>query len=210
MKKGLRPNHLRALGSLVARLHSFSVNWQPPKKFIRPKWDWGAQLGGSHFDVDREELIDTMPSRFQEPFRALSKEAQHAMSRLGEGPEAFGLIHADLYPENVLYRAGQVYPIDFEDCGYGYWIWDIAVALCTWAWQENWEAMRDAFYEGYTAIRSLSESQWYLLDLFVATQFATMLLWASAFLTHEPERAGEYVPWRDDSGQRLLRYFDRK
>jgi Ser/Thr protein kinase RdoA (MazF antagonist) len=209
MNKGLRPKHLQALGCLVARLHSFSVNWQPPEGFTRPKWDWNAQLGGSLFEVDREELICTMPSHFQEPFRILSREAQQVMSQLGESPEVFGLIHADLYPENVLYSAGQAYPIDFEDCGYSYWIWDIGVALCTWAWNESWEPMRDAFYEGYTAIRPLPEAQWCLLDLFIATQYGTMLLWASAFLARDPERAGEYVPWRDESGQRLLKYFDR-
>ena len=209
LNKGLRQRHLSALGEMAAKLHSFSSTWQPPEGFSRPKWDWDAQLGGSLFDVDRDELIETMPTQFQEPFRIISTKAKDAMGSLGEGSDAFGLIHADLYPENVLYRRGQACPIDFEDCGYGCWIWDIAVALCTWAWGENWERMRDAFFEGYAAERSLPDSQWRLLDVFVATQYATMLLWASAFLAHDPGRSGEYVPWRNDSGQRLLQYFSQ-
>ena len=80
------------------------------------------------------------------------------------------------------------YPIHFEDCGYGYWIWDIAVALCRWAWDADWERMRDAFRDGYNRIRALPEVQWAQIDLFVATQFATMVLWASAFLRHDPAR----------------------
>jgi Ser/Thr protein kinase RdoA (MazF antagonist) len=131
------------------------------------------------------------------------------MAGLGQGPHAYGLIHADLYPENVLFKAGQAYPIDFEDCGYGCWIWDIAVALCTWAWEEDWERMRDAFHAGYQSVLSLPNSQWALLDLFIATQYATMLIWACAFLQHDPSRADEYVPWRDDSGERMLKYFTR-
>jgi len=207
--KGLRPIHMSALGRMVAELHNYSTNWLPPEGFSRPKWDWDAQLGGTLFDVDRDELIETMPIQFQEPFRIVSTRAKNAMSSLGEGTDAFGLIHADLYPENVLYRSGQACPIDFEDCGYSYWIWDIAVALCTWAWEENWEEMRDAFYEGYNAIRTMPEEQWRMLDLFVATQYATMLLWASAFLWHDPRRSGEYTPWRDNSSQRLLQYFSQ-
>ena len=116
----------------------------------------------------------------------MSQAAKQAMASLGKGPEAYGLIHADLYPENVLFKAGQAYPIDFEDCGYGYWIWDIAVALCRWAWGAEWERMRDAFRDGYSRIRTLPEAQWAQLDLFVATQFATMVLWASAFIKHDP------------------------
>ncbi len=209
LDKRLGPSHLGALGRVVAQLHNFSAAWQPPDGFTRPKWDWDAQLGGSLFERNRDELVKSMPLKFQAPFITLSSDAQQAMTRLGEGSDAFGLIHADLYPENILYKAGQAFPIDFEDCGYSWWIWDIAVALCTWAWEENWEEMRDAFYEGYAAVRTLPEEQWRHLELFIAAQYGTMLLWASAFLANDPARAAEYVPWRDDSGQRLLQYFSQ-
>lgn len=209
LNQGLRPKHLTALGQVVAQLHEFAAGWQPPAGFARPHWDWDAQLGGSMFGHSREELVASMPSQFQEPFQKVSMEAKHVMSSLGKGPDAYGLIHADLYPENVLFRAGKAYPIDFEDCGYGYWIWDIAVALCPWAWNKDWERMRDAFREGYTQVRALPQAQWSQLDLFAATQFATMVLWASAFLKHDPLRVAEYEPWRDNNGNKLLGYFKR-
>ena len=205
--KGIRRKHIKSLGQMTAQLHNFSAAWNPPKGFSRPVWDWDAQLGGSHFHVSREKLIQTMPQEFQEPFLNLSHRAKSAMEDLGTNSDAFGLIHADLYPENLLFSAGQACPIDFEDCGFSYWIWDIAVALCTWAWRENWDQFRDAFVSGYESIRPLPNKQWNLLDLFIATQYATMLLWASAFLLNDPKRADEYIPWRDDSGKRLLKYF---
>lgn len=209
LDRGIRPKHLEALGQVMARLHAFSADWQPPEGFTRPRWDWEAQLGGTMFDVSRDVLVESMPEEFRKPFESISQQVKAAMAALGEGSDAFGLIHADLYPENVLFDAGQAHPIDFEDCGYGCWMWDVAVALCTWAWGEDWERMREALYNGYSTIRTISEDQWKLLDLFVAAQYATMLLWASAFLKHDPMRADEYVPWRDESGQSLLKYFDR-
>jgi Ser/Thr protein kinase RdoA (MazF antagonist) len=208
-RTGLRPKHLMALGQVVAQLHEFAAGWQPPAGFTRPHWDWEAQLGGSMFDHSREELVASMPPQFQEPFQAVSLDARRVMEDLGKGPDAYGLIHADLYPENVLFKAGKAYPIDFEDCGYGYWMWDIAVALCQWAWSKDWMRMRDAFREGYARHRLLPEAQWANLDLFVATQFATMVLWASAFLKNDPRRLAEYVPWRDNNGNKLLGYFQR-
>jgi Ser/Thr protein kinase RdoA (MazF antagonist) len=210
IQNGLRPQHFTALGKVVAQLHNFSATWQPPAGFARPTWDWEAQLGGSEFEHPRDELVASMPEHFRGPFEQVSLAAKDAMEALGKGPDAFGLIHADLYPENVLHKDGRACPIDFEDCGYGCWIWDIAVALCRWAWNEDWERMRDAFYDGYAQVRSLPEAQWAQLDLFVATQFATMVLWASAFLKHDPKRVAEYVPWRDNNGNLLLHYFDRK
>ena len=204
---GLRSNHMRALGEAVAQMHTFSAEWHPPNGFTRPEWDWEAQLGGSMFEHPLEELVESMPDKYQEPFQILSREAKQVMAELGKDSDAYGLIHADLYPENVLYKAGKAYPIDFEDCGYGYWMWDIAVALCKWAWGDEWERMRDGFREGYALIGSLPEEQWDQLDLFIATQFATMVLWASAFLRHDPKRVEEYELWRNDNGNKLLRYF---
>ena len=81
-----------------------------------------------------EEVVNSIPSKFQQPFQFISQEAKWIMESIGKGPDAYGMIHADLYPENVLFKSGKAYPIDFEDCGYGYWMWDIAIALCEWAW----------------------------------------------------------------------------
>ncbi len=206
---GLRPIHLTALGRVVAQMHNFSASWQPPSGFSRPHWDWEAQLGGSMFAVSLGELVESMPVKFQQPFQIVSSQAKQAMATLGTGPDAYGLIHSDLYPENVLFKAGKAYPIDFEDCGFGYWMWDIAVALNQWAWGGEWERMRDAFRFGYDQYRSLPEAQWAQLNLFVATQFATMVLWASAFLKHDPLRVDEYTPWREGNGNKLLSFFNR-
>lgn len=202
------PLHLKALGQVVAQLHNFAASWQPPADFERPHWDWDSQLGGSMFKYPLDELVSCMPAHTRQPFLTVSQEAKQAMEALGKDAEAYGMIHADLYPENVLYKAGKACPIDFEDCGFGYWMWDIAVALCKWAWEQDWERLRDAFYEGYAQVRVLPAVQWALLDLFLATQFATMVLWSSAFLKHDPMRASEYVPWRDENINKLLRYFD--
>jgi Ser/Thr protein kinase RdoA (MazF antagonist) len=209
LEKGLRPVHLKRLGRTVAHLHQFSRTWKAPPGFSRPRWDWHSQLGGEMFEVSLEELIASMPDRVRKPFQTVSTEARSAMAQLGESSDVSGLIHSDIYPENVLFDGGRASLVDFEDCGFGYWIWDIAVALCTWAWQPGWEEMREAFISGYSEVRTLPADQRALLDLFIAAQYATMLLWATAFIHHDPIRIDEYEPWRDDSANRLLGYFAR-
>ena len=207
---GFRPSHFRAWGRIVARLHQFSAGWQPPEGFERPVWDWEGQLGGRYFDGGIEDLVASMPQHLKEPFQIVSQEARQVMEGLGKGPDAYGLIHADMYPENVLFKGNEAYPIDFEDCGFGYWLWDIAIALCGWPWTEQWHWMRDAFLEGYAQVRTLPESQLQHLDLFMATQYATMVLWASLFFRNDPARRAEHEEWRNRDGAKLLRYFERR
>ena len=207
---GFRPSHFRAWGRIVARLHEFSAGWQPPLGFERPVWDWEGQLGGRYFDDGVEELVASMPAHLKEPFQIVSQEVRQVTESLGTGPDAYGLIHADMYPENVMFKGDEAYPIDFEDCGFGYWLWDIAIALCLWPWTEEWHWMRDAFLEGYGQVRTLPEAQLQHLDLFMATQYATMVLWASLFIRNDPARRAEHEEWRDRDGARLLQYLERR
>jgi Ser/Thr protein kinase RdoA (MazF antagonist) len=115
-----------------------------------------------------------------------------------------------MYLENVLFKGGEVVPIDFEDCGFGYWLWDIAVALSQKPWTEEWRWQRDAFLEGYAKVRTLPESQLRHLDLFVAGDSATVILWASLYIRTDPVRQAEHEAWRDENGTKLLRYFERR
>jgi Ser/Thr protein kinase RdoA (MazF antagonist) len=207
---GFHPHHFRAWGRMVARLHTFSAGWQPPDGFERPNWDWEGQLGGRHFRTPVEDLVASMPQHLQEPFQTVSGDVRQVMDALGSGPDAYGLIHADMYPENVLFKAGKAYPIDFEDCGFGYWLWDLAVALCLWPWTEEWRWRRDAFLAGYAQVRTLPGSQLQHLDLFMAAQYATMVLWASLFIRNDPAREAEHEAWRAGDGEKLLRYFERR
>ena len=208
LTKGFHPAHFKLLGQMMARLHQFSANWQPPGEFERPIWDWEGQLGGRYFDDPIEELVDSMPKRFQEPFKIISGRAREVMQELGQGSDAYGLIHSDLYPENVLFKAGEILPIDFEDCGYGYWIWDLAVPLSVSPWTAEWIHMRDALLDGYLKIRTLPDVQLKHLDLFTATNCATMVLWASMFIKNDPAMQLEHEKWRDREGSKLVRYFE--
>jgi Ser/Thr protein kinase RdoA (MazF antagonist) len=205
----LRPRHYRAWGQMVARLHAFAAGWQPPEGFERFVWDWEGLLGGRDFDCTVEELLASMPERLQEPFQIVSQEARVVMEGLGKGPDAYGMIHGDMYPENVLFKDGQAVAIDFEDCGFGHWLWDIALPLCLQPWTEEWIWQRDAFVEGYTRVRTLPESQLQHLDLFMAAQYATLVLWASLFIRDDPARRAEHEAWRDENGAWLLHYLER-
>ncbi len=201
--------HAKAWGRMVGRLHAFAATWKPPEGFDRFIWDWEGLLGGRDMPCSVEELVASMPIHLQEPFLGISEAAREMMAGLGKTPEAFGLIHTDMYPGNILFKDGEVFPIDFEDCGFGYWLWDIAVPLESEPWTDAWYRMRDDFLAGYLPVHPLPESQLKHLDLFLAADYATSVLWATAFIHDDPSRKSEYDVWRDENGKKMLNYFER-
>jgi Ser/Thr protein kinase RdoA (MazF antagonist) len=61
----------------------------------------------------------------------------------------FGLIHADLHQENYLFHGKQVRAIDFDDCGYGPFVYDLAVTLSELEHRADYPTLRAALLAGY-------------------------------------------------------------
>ena len=47
------------------------------------------------------------------------------------------------------------------------------------------------------------------LFLFMAAQYATMVLWASLFIRSDPARRAKHEAWREENGAWLLHYLER-
>jgi Ser/Thr protein kinase RdoA (MazF antagonist) len=102
------------------------------------------------------------------------------MHVLGEGREVFGLIHADFYERNYLFSNGEVHAIDFDGCGWGYYLFDIGVAFSTLLARPDYPALRQAFLEGYRRVRPLCGDHEALIDTFIAARLMCHVLWLAA------------------------------
>lgn len=152
------PVHLRRLGSVMARLHNHSAQWCPPPGFVRIRWDWAAFFGDTmlYGGIPAAEVRGFLPDHLRRRFGQVATRMSRVMGRLDEDAGIFGLIHADLHLRNVLFCGGDVNVIDFDDCGFGYWLYDIAVALCELRHRNDYERFRSALIDGYTQHRPLS------------------------------------------------------
>jgi Ser/Thr protein kinase RdoA (MazF antagonist) len=99
------------------------------------------------------------------------------MTDLGGGADNAGVIHADLHLDNALFWRDEVRVIDFDDCGFGYWLYDIAVALWELRYRDDYEDFRSALIDGYTRHRPLPPGGLACLDDFVATREVAFGLW---------------------------------
>jgi phosphotransferase family enzyme len=125
------------------------------------------------------------------------------MAHLGEGADSFGLIHADLHLGNALFWGDEVRVIDFDDCGFGYWLYDIAVSLWELRHRNDYEQFRSALIDGYTRHRPLPPGDLAHLDDFIATRDVAFGLWC---LPRRPRPgAGRHRPLAGHSSPKLKR-----
>jgi Ser/Thr protein kinase RdoA (MazF antagonist) len=199
----VRPHHYRAQGRLMARLHQHAEHWQAPSGLAKRKYDWDGLFredGGA--GIPASEAWPLLPPNYVAPFEAVASRVKRVMNAWGKGPEVFGLIHADLgLDANVLFWRGEARAIDFDDSGFGYYAYDLAVGLENCQEDEALPRYREALLEGYTQIRPLPRDQIDHLDLMLAGFWVYWSLWAAVVMMRFPR-------YREELLERMTRYFE--
>ncbi|HEX6509745.1 MAG TPA: phosphotransferase [Chloroflexota bacterium] len=198
----LMPAHLEAVGTLTARLHRHSEHLRVPAGFDRPTVDAA--------DAETEEGVvrlftDQFSLESARVMQEVFRRVRRAKEELGSGPGTSGLIHADIHQRNYLFRAGDVHLIDFGDCGWGHYLYDLAVTLSELEVSPRRAAQRAALLAGYRRDRGLSPAHERLLDTFVMLREVQNVTW---FLRDQdnpssPEQAAQ-IGERVAALQRLL------
>lgn len=164
------------IGRLMAKVHQRSDKWDRPAEFERPDWNIHGLLGerpvwGRFWDNPR--LSDAE--------RAVFKHLrQQAWQVLEHSDLDYGLIHADMLRENILIHDQQPSVIDFDDCGFGFRLFDMATLLLNFEPEPEFVIYKSAFIKGYQGHRAIDLK---LLDLFAALRAASYVGWSVPRIT---------------------------
>jgi Ser/Thr protein kinase RdoA (MazF antagonist) len=171
-EESARPVHLRRLGDALARLHDQADGWTPPPDFVRIRWDHETFFGDVmvYGETSAAECWSLLPREVHGRFRAVAARLADVMPRV----DADGLIHADLHLGNALFQSGDVKLIDFDDCGTGPRLYELAVVLWELRDRPDYAAYRDALLAGYRARREIDVTH---LDDFIALRQVAFDLW---------------------------------
>ena len=166
----------RTIGSLMARMHNQTEAWTPPTGFHRHSWDTTGLTGEQPLWGRFWELAALTPEQRELMLRIRAVVARE-LTAYGQTPDRFGLIHADLVPENVMVDGSDVQIIDFDDAGFGWHLFDIATSLYFLTNDPLYPTARDALLAGYRRERALSDEAIDRLPIFMAARATTYLGW---------------------------------
>jgi Ser/Thr protein kinase RdoA (MazF antagonist) len=169
------------LGRLIAGFHTCTEKWTPPPGFRRHAWDTDGLVGEKPF-WGRFWEIQTATDAERSRLLRIRNAVRDGLSGLSRGPDVYGMIHADLNANNVLVDGERLSVIDFDDAGFGWYVFDLAVALydrndAFHRTNPHFEIARDALFEGYRSVRPLSAEQRGLLPLFLLARSLMLLRW---------------------------------
>jgi len=209
----LMPRHLAAVGSLIASLQDHATGWTPPAGFVRPRVDTLTSAGKvasiapreapggdavipSVMDGDqaRELVGDLLAASDRGRFAEALDIARTTTATLARVEDSSGLVHGDLHPENVLFHRDEARAIDFDDCGWGFWLYDAAVALWELEGRPRYPEYRAALLEAYARRRSLPLAPEQHLAAFSILRRLQILLWVLESREH-PAFRDEWRPW---------------
>lgn len=117
-----------SLGKVVAKFHKATIAWEKPKDFKRHSFDTDGFLGSKPF-WGRFWEAQNATTREREKLSLIRNNITEILSKLPRDINSFGMIHADLHSQNVLIQGKSLSVIDFDDSGFGWYGFDLAVAI---------------------------------------------------------------------------------
>lgn len=187
LSEELTERHVTMAGGLLGVLHDAGQQWTPPSGFARPTFDYDRLLGDT---LPKEEVLRLGDRSL---FRDVEDMARDLFGQLTRGPETFGLIHGDFQNGNYLFDGVGVNVIDFDDFGFGFFAYDVAIALRNLKVIPEYASLAAAFLRGYmnafpTAI--IDEST---LSRLMAIRRLSITYWLGSFWQNEKSK--EWLPW---------------
>lgn len=160
-----RAKAFEQLGALTAAMHNQATAWPVPSGFTRHHLDTDGLMGDAPFwgPFWEHRLLSPAESRLLLDTR---DRIRGALARYGRDPRTYSLIHADMHERNVLVNGERLTVIDFDDTGFGWHLYDIAVALIHQRGTAHYAEIEAAFMRGYRRLRALSDDDLALLPMF--------------------------------------------
>ncbi|GAA1800193.1 phosphotransferase [Planosporangium flavigriseum] len=193
------------LGGITARMHLHTRSWRRPADFTRFSWDDETTLGATpHWGRWQDGMAIGAAEQ-----RILSAAADLVLRRLaafGKGPDRFGLVHADMRLANLLLDGDQVYVIDFDDCGFSWYLYDLATAVSFIEDDPRVPEWTDAWVRGYRRVCDLSSADEQEIGTFIMLRRLLLVAWIGSHSTTDlaQEMGAEFTRVSCDLAEQYL------
>jgi Ser/Thr protein kinase RdoA (MazF antagonist) len=164
------------LGELTARMHIHARAWKRPIDFERLTWDfetsigsrphWGRWQDGMGLDAQKTALFG----------RTVDLIGQRLL-HYGKGKDRFGLIHGDLRLANLLIDGQDVKVIDFDDSGFGWFMYDAATPVSFYEHDPKVPHLLRSWLTGYKRVTDLPKEDEEEIPTFIMLRRILLVAW---------------------------------
>jgi Ser/Thr protein kinase RdoA (MazF antagonist) len=167
------------LGAITAQMHVHSRTWQRPEGFVRFTWDFETSLGETPRWGRWRDALGANAARLDLFGRAVELIGER-LSLYGRGPNRFGLAHCDLRLDNLLIDQGEIKVIDFDDCGFSWYMYDVAAAVSFYEHLPQVPGLIECWLEGYRTVSALSLAEEEEIPTFIMLRRLLLVAWVGS------------------------------
>ena len=172
------------LGAVTAQMHLHSRRWTRPAGFARFSWDLEAAFGPAPRWGHWRDGMGVGPSE-AEVLGRLEAVIRQRLLAYGQPPARFGLVHADTRLDNLLVREGRVSVIDFDDCGFSWFLYDLATAFSFFEDAPQVPELIERWLTGYRGVAALSTEDEGEIWTFILLRRLLLVAWLGSHSTLE-------------------------
>lgn len=196
------------LGETTAYLHRQTEIWNGTDKLDRMVWTYDTIIG-EHAAWGDWRAFPEMTPEAENILSEVSRIIKRRLERYGTNENNFGLIHADLRLANLLIEGDQIKVIDFDDCGFGWHLHDLASALSFIEDKQIVPKLVNAWLAGYKKVLPFTDTDFEEIDTFIMMRRLQLTAWLASHQESGPV-AELSVGWMDGTmelAERYLRLF---
>ena len=164
------------LGETTAYLHRQTEIWNGTKKLNRIDWTFDNIIGKTPKWGDWRKFPDMTPEA-QAYLEEIVQIIEKRLMRYGKNENNYGLIHADLRLANLLIEGEQIKVIDFDDCGFGWHLHDLASALSFIEEKPIVPKLVNAWLSGYKKVLPFTDTDFEEIDTFIMMRRLQLTAW---------------------------------
>ncbi|HTO84540.1 MAG TPA: phosphotransferase [Methylomirabilota bacterium] len=195
------------LGEVSARMHEHAKRWPLPPGFTRHTWDYETALGSRPIWGRWQDGMGMNPAR-EAVLGRMSEAIRRRLERYGKPRERFGLTHADIRLANLLIEGTRTKVIDFDDCGFSWYLYDLGTALSFIEHRPDVPALVDAWLSGYHKVVTLSAEERAEIPTFIMLRRLLLVAWIGSHAeTDLAQSLGE--PYTEGSCQLAETYLSK-
>lgn len=173
------------LGETTGYLHKQVKMWNKGNDLKRFVWDYDSMIGTNPRWGKWQNAVD-MNDEVENLLTKTSKTIEKRLISYGKGKDKFGLIHADLRLANLLVEGDQIKVIDFDDCGFGWFMHDMAASISFIEDRPIANELINSWIEGYSKVQKLQKEDINEIDTFVMQRRLQLMAWIASHYESDP------------------------